>query len=367
MKKIISSVLVILMMLSLSATSFASSSTTYLLEDTGISIDIPSEDFVVTREDLATGTTDNPLLIHMSESDRKASYERWKSDNEYLFATIGVDGIYLSLSVYIKDSEGDLRTVNDTRLTNYAASCASDYEGKGLSVEKYEIYHHDQAKFIKFFLHNSTYFETDYYLNYIARVNNKYILVTMKSPSQKIDADREALLHSIMETVHFDGVPMLRESYKDYDTGIEIILPVDWTQKPLSKKRQFIDAKFTSSKQIGLTIYYGSTDMWSQMSFAEKNGRTRSDIDNAYFTLDEIAEMNGIPKDIVSTATYGGKEYYQYVNRSTSSAYGMDFSVTTTCIFRIDNGYVYTFQFFGDSDNEYYGDFELLLDSVKYP
>lgn len=367
MLRFISSVLVILMVLSLSTPSFADSSTTYLLEDTGISIDIPSEDFVVTREDLAKGTTDNPLLKYFSESERKEDYERWKLSHQYLFATIDVGGIYLSLSMYITDSEGDFRTLSDTKLKDYAASCASRYEKDGFAVERYEIYHHGQAKFLKHFLHKSTYFETDYYLNYITWVNNKYIFVTIKSTSQKIDAGREAILQSIIETVHFDGVPMLRESYKDYDTGIEIILPVDWAQKPLSKKRQYIDAKFTSSKQTGLMILYGSTDMWSQMSFAEKNGKTRSDIDNAYFTLDEIAEMNGIPKDIVSTATYGGKEYYQYVNRSTSSAYGMDFSVTTTCIFRIDNGYVYTFQFFGDSDNEYYGDFELLLDSVKYP
>ena len=365
MKKIVSSVLVILMMLSLSATSFASSSTTYLLEDTGMSIDIPSGDLVVTRADLAKGITDNPLLINSSESARKELFERWKSNNEYLYAAIGIDGIYLSLSVYINDSEGDLRTVNDVKLKDYAASHARECEEKGFTVEKYEIYHHDQAKFIKYLLSDSSYYETYYYLNYITWVNNKYILVTIKSPSQKIDANREAVLHSIMETVHFDGVPMLQESYKDFDTGIEIILPVDWTQKPLSKNRQFIDAKFVSSKQIGLSIIYGSTDMWSQMSTAEKKGKTRSDVDNA--SLYEIVEMNGIPKDKVSMVTYGGKEYYQYVETSTSSAYGMDFSITTTCILRIENGYLYTFQFFGDSNNEYYRDFELLLDSVKYP
>lgn len=367
MKKLISYVLVILMVLSLSATSFASSSTTYLLEDTGMSIDIPSKDLVVTREDLAKGITDNPLLIYSSESERNDLFERWKSNHEYLYATIGVDGIYLSLTVCIKDSEGDLRTVNDAKLKDYAASCASDYEEKGFTVEKYEIYHHDQAKFLKYLLHNSTYFETNYYLNYITWVNNKYILVTMKSPSQKIDADRESLLHSIMTTVHFDGVPMLRESYKDSDTGIEIILPVDWTQKPLSQKREFIDAKFTSSKQIGLAILYGSTDIWSQMSSGEKKGKSRSDIDNTYFTLDKFAKENGIPKDNVSMVTYGGKEYYRYVNTTTSSAYGVDLTMTVTYIMRYENGYLHTFQFSGDSSNEYYGDFESLLDSVKYP
>lgn len=122
--------------------------------------------------------------------------------------------------------------------------------------------------------------------------DNKAINVTLQSYSSKIDPDKESVIASVVSTVHFDKEPLQAEVlpdteaflYTDEDTGIEFTVPENWVQKPLSQDRKTIDVKFTSNKEPGLSILYGSTDAWAEMTSSEKVGLSRSDIDNSIFT-----------------------------------------------------------------------------------
>lgn len=155
--------------------------------------------------------------------------------------------------------------------------------------------------------------------------------------------------------------------YKDNDTGVEFSVPADWTQEALSQEREFLDVKFTSNKDAGSSILYGSTDVWAELSSSERAGFSRSDLNNSIFSLDEIAETIGVTQSEVSKVTYGGNEYFEYAQENAFSFSGISFKTTITALTRFENGYAYTFQFSGDKNNIRYKDFEALLESVTYP
>jgi hypothetical protein len=369
MKRLYSFVLMLIMVFSMSTTVFAAASKSYQLDDLGMSIDIPSEYVTFTR--------------NISDSDPNlATYGLTKKDLSDLMNTRNIylnawdkDVTFEIIVTMVDSTITDFNLMSDTVLNTLASSFKSEYANSGVTVEKYEVYQHDQAKFIKIYISQPNGSDKAYGLQYYTVYDNKAINVTMQSYSGKIDSSKEAILQSIVSTVHFVKEPLKLESvpdtaaftYKDKDTGAEFIVPANWTQDTLSKDRQFLDVKFTSNKEPGLSILYGSTDMWGEMSASEKKGYSRADLNNEIFTVDEFAETMGVPKSNVSTVSYGNKEYYKYTTVMTSSSYGVNLEATMTCLMRIENGYAYTFQFSGDNKNAYYKDFESLLGSVKYP
>lgn len=369
MKKLYSFVLMLIMVLSMSTTVFAASSKSYQLDDLGMSIDIPSGYVTFTRN-----ISDNDPNLATYGLNKKDLSDLMKSGNIYLNAW-DKDVTFEIVVTMIDSTITDFNLMSDTMLNTLASSFKSEYANSGVTVEKYEVYQHDQAKFIKIYINQPNGSDKAYGLQYYTVYDNKAINVTMQSYSGKIDSNKEAILQSIVSTVHFAKEPLKLEStpdtaaftYKDKDTGTEFVVPANWTQDTLSKDRQFLDVKFTSNQEPGLCILYGSTDMWSEMSASEKKGYSRADLNNELFTLDEFAETMGVPKSNVSTVSYGDKEYYKYTTTMTSSSYGVNLEVTMTCLMRIENGYAYTFQFSGDNKNAYYKDFESLLGSVKYP
>ena len=55
---------------------------------------------------------------------------------------------------------------------------------------------------------------------------------------------------------------------------------------------------------------YGSVDLWmAALSNGQISG-TREELDNSAFTAEDIASLFGASSDIISTAAYGGVEYY---------------------------------------------------------
>ncbi len=112
---------------------------------------------------------------------------------------------------------------------------------------------------------------------------------------------------------------------------------------------------------------YGSVDLWmAALSNGQVSG-TREELDNSAFTAEGIASLFGASSDIISTAAYGGVEYYTARITSSTNVSGTDFEATFLYALRIENGYLYLFYISEDADGPHYRDFELLLSSVRYP
>lgn len=163
------------------------------------------------------------------------------------------------------------------------------------------------------------------------------------------------------------SVSAASNTYTDLETKVKFTVPVNWTQKALSKDREYIDVKFVSSEAEGMSILYGSTDIWSKMPASERVGYKRSDLNNSTFTNADIAEMVGTSAAKVKKVTYNGVQCFQAESTTTSEIYGFEITATMTHIIRLDNGWMYWFQFSGDSNNEYFSDFKFLLNTVTFP
>lgn len=369
MKKFCPLVLMLALLLIMPTTAFAASKDTYRLDELGLSIDIPSDYIVFTRE-----IADNDPNLSVLGLTKKDLLDSMESGNIYLDVWDSENNCETIVTM-VSNTISNFSLMSDTILNTLASSFYDEFAKIGITIEKHEIYQHEQAKFIKFYMNRPNGADTIYSLQYYTVYDNMAINVTTHSFSGRINSDKESVIESIVSTVHFDKEPLRAEIlpdteaflYRDENTGIEFTVPANWTQEPLSKDREIIDVKFSSNREPGLIIFYGSIDIWNEMPPSEKAGYVRSDIDNTIFPSEELAEAIGIEKNEVSTVSYGGKEYYKYSFTTSSSEYGFDFVLTQTCLIRVENGYYYSFQFTGDSTSPYYEDFESIVESVTYP
>lgn len=369
MKRLLSSLILIVVTLSVSTVVYATSSKTYKLDDLGMSIDIPNEYIAFTRS-----ISDNDPNLSKYGLNKGDLTDLMVSRNIYLNAWDDAVNFEIIVTM-VESSISDFNLMSDTMLNTLASSFKTEYANSGITLEKYEIFQHNQAKFIKIYINQPNGTDKTYGLQYYTVYDNKAINLTIQSYSGKIDFEKETILKSIVSTVHFDKAPMLPEIsvktnafvYKDNETGCEFTVPANWSQEPLSQNRESLDIKFTSNEEPGLCILYGSTDMWTELSSTERKGLSRAELNNSVLSLEDLAETMGIDQGKLSTVLYGGKEYYKYMLTSTPSTYGINIEITITCLMRVENGYAYVFQFFGDSKNAYYKDFESLVSSVKYP
>lgn len=368
LKRIVIKLLVsIVLMLFFVIPTFASS-TTYKLDELGLEVSIPSTYDVITRDTPTSSSIFNDLGI-----SGKELIDHFKTSGIYLNA-LPKDAISEEIVVTMTDGIWDnLSVFSDTTIKLLTSTIISEYEEYGLTVSEYDVYHHSQAKFVKLYFADTanSVHGLQYYTTYGAKAMN----FTIRSYSGKITQKQEETIKSIVDSIKYDTDPVFAPTvpdtdafvYTDTDTNTKFTVPANWYEKELSKKRQYIDVKFASAKEEGLTIMYGSTDVWGMMTEDERDGTTRSDINNSAFTLEDMSEFFTVDKNQISLVKYNGVEYYQATVKNSTELYGLDFTAEMTHAVRFDNGWIYWFQFSGTTDSTYFGDFEKLMNSVQFP
>ncbi len=367
MKRIVIKLLVsIVLMLFLIMPTFASS-TTYKLDELGLEVSIPSTYDVITRDTPVS----SPIFKVLGVSGKEL-IEQFKTTFVYLNAIPkGVTGEEIVVTMAPNDIN-NFSALSATSLKMFASSWISTWEELGFNISKYDVYEHSQAKFVRFYFEDTA--NSVNGLQYYTIYNGKAINFTMRSYSGGITSTQEQAIKNIVDTIKFDTPPVETPSgveteafiYTDTKTNTKFTVPANWYKKELSKERDTIDVKFVSSKEEGLTIMYGSVDVWEALTDDEKVGATRSDISNDVFTINDIAELYGIDKSKVSMVEYNGIEYFQFTFKQTTELYGIEFSPEMTILLRFENGWMYSFQFGGTTDSIYFDDLEALLNSVKY-
>ncbi len=359
--------IVLLLAIPFNISVFAASNT-YKMDELGLEVSFPS-DFTVITEDISSsdpifdrlGTTKSALISQFKSGNIYMNAIPNNSSTEEIVVTM-TNGVFDNLSVF---SDGTLKTL--------VSSLTKEYENYGITVTKYDIYQHSQAKFIRIYftdIANSAY-GLQYYTNYGAKAMN----FTMRSYNGPISSRQESTIKTVVDSIKYNTDPPSTDppeqtnsiEYLDKDTGVKFTVPANWPEKELSKDREFIDVKFASTEEEGLAIMYGSTDLWFQMSASDKAGYTRSDFDNSQFTISDMEEYFAVGTGKVSKATYNGVEYFIATQSATQEMYGAEFTIDMTRVVRFKNGWLYEFQFGGTRDNKYFSDFEALLNTVEYP
>ena len=368
MKKIFAVALTVLLFLVMPFNiSVFAVSNTYDLDELELQVTIPNGYSVITRD-----TPANDPIFSTLGITKSALVSQFETSNIYLNA---ISDTY-NEEIVVTNMKNDLSNfslLSDTVLNTFAATLVNQYSDYGISVSKYEIYQHSQAKFIKVYFTDTA--NSVYGLQYYTIYDGKAMNFTMRSYEGNISSRQETTIKTVVDSIKYDKAPPVADQgedtnsfiYTDTDSGVTFTVPANWKQEAFSKDREFIDAKFVSTKEDGALIIYGSTDMWSMMSASDKVGYTRSDLNNSAFTKTDIAEMFSATADEISVVTYNGIQYYKCELTGSQEAYGLDFSITMTELVYIDNGWMYTFQFGGTSTHKLYSDFESLLNSVQYP
>lgn len=365
-RKLLCTVIALVIVLSSFSCAFAAGNTV-ALDELEMTITIPDSYSVYTREggDSAVlsdyGLSLSDLISYMKDSNIYLNALSGDGTNEIVVT--GTDGAL--------DSFNDL---SDASLSALMPSIVSQYADYGIEVSDHAVYSSAHQRFARIMFSQQTDDGTVYGLQFYTVSSGKAVNVTLRSYSGEITAAQETTMKTIVDSVVFDGAPSLSDSaaetseeftYTDSETNASFTVPANWIEVPLSKERDFVDAKFESLEDEGLTIVYGSTDLWSMLSAEEQRGSTRADINNSALTKADVAEMIGIDSGAIDMVTYGGHEFFRGETTYDTEAAGLQFSVAMTCFYMVDNGYLYQFQFGGTKDDSHFSDMEKLLTSLK--
>lgn len=86
----------------------------------------------------------------------------------------------------------------------------------------------------------------------------------------------------------------------------------------------------------------------------EQMGFSREDVNNAMFSVADIADMYSIDPNDIHILNYSNQDFYAAEITQKQEMLGFNFSVKSTVLVCIRNGYIYSFQFSGASDSSAY-------------
>jgi len=370
MKKAAFFILTILCLLACAMPVSAASAKTYTLPELDLTIAIPSGYTAITRDMSAY----HPVF-DLYGLDGSATLTYMENQNIYLDA-LSSDPSKGEITVTMSPVEGlnDFSVWNDTALNAFLPSLIDMYEQYGLTISSYDIYQQSQTKFIRVYGYNPEIDKNG--LQYYTLNNNQGISVTMYASTGELTAAQEATLKGVVDSIRFKTPPSTTTPppptpsfvYTDEESGVSFTVPANWTEKPVSTERaDHINAKFVSPQEAGISMLYLCEDLWANLTPSEQREIQRADIDNAYFTASELADIYGINASEIDIVTYNDIPYYQMEVDYTSEEYGFPLSITMMQVLYVEDGWGYSFQFSGAQDSAYFADFESLLNSVTYP
>lgn len=372
MKKILRGLLISLLVMTITVGittpgSVVAASNTYALNQLGLRLTIPSGYSVITRE-----TPANDPVFDKFGTTKSAILSQFETSNIYLNAVSDSNNEEIVVTMS-ENSISNFSLFSETELNALASTLVNQYAQYGINVSKHETYQHSQAKFMILYFTDSG--NTVHGLQYYTIYDGKAMNFTMRSYEGYLSSRQKTAIKTVVDSVRYDKAPPTADSgedtnafiYTDTDSGVTFTVPANWEEDKIITDANFLDVKFSSTKEDGCSMIYGSNDVWELMSASDKVGYTRSSFNNSAFTKAEIAEMYGTTADKISVVTYRGVEYYKGESIASKDVYGFDFSLTMTQLVYIDNGWMYMFQFSGTSSHKLYSDFESLLNSVQYP
>ncbi len=340
---------------------------TYHIDEMKMTVTIPSGYSVITRDTPVYDSVFNTLGVSGTEL-----ISHFKANGIYLNAISNTNNEEIVIT-NMENILSNFALISETALNTLASALVNEYTNRGIKVSKYDIYQHSQAKFVRMYWYDAANYT--YGLQYYTIYDNNAMNFTMRSYSGSISSRQELTIKAIVDSVKYDKAPPTVDEgvdtepfiYTDSDSGVKFTVPANWVEDEFNEEREFLDAKFASTKEEGLIILFSSTDLWTEASSADRAGMSRSDINNSLFSKADIAEIGNTTEDNVSMFMYNGVEYYKCETSNDKELHGLSFDVTMTYLMFVHNGWMYSFQFGGTSDHELYSDFESLIRSVEYP
>ena len=365
MKKIAAIFMAIMLVINLAIPARAASEE-YEVSEMGISLEIPDEYIVFTRD----MDKNDPAFADFGVS-KETLMDQFDTGHIYLNAVLpsGNEEIVVTMEENIIS---EFNGLGETSLLMLASTLKDGYEEYGISVSSYDIYHHPQLEFIRIYFNTTD--KTTYGLQYYTIYGGQAMNFTMRSYGGPISGSQERTIQNVVDSVdlHFyvpTKTPVAETPafvHTDPDTGTTFTVPANWSVQPFSKERDILDIQFSCAEDPALMISYASYDLWSELSFFEKLFMSRSKAEELLSSTEYIAEMMEVPESSISKKVFNGKEYYFVETTYATEMYGMNFSSKVNLAVHIEDGWCYMFYFYGESNNPRYDEFVQLVKSVEY-
>ncbi|MEA4872224.1 MAG: zinc ribbon domain-containing protein [Synergistaceae bacterium] len=176
----------------------AAGANTYVVDEMDMSVQIPSDLIVFTRDISADDTN-----LASSGFTKDELLSIMESEGSYLDALEPDDIDYQICFTMIESTEADFNQLDDNMLQMIGEALKSGFESRGFTIIKSEIFEHPQTKFIKIYQSmpygDATEFEIKYYTVYAG----KAICIVLHLFTGEITSAHEAVLKSIVDSAKF--------------------------------------------------------------------------------------------------------------------------------------------------------------------
>ena len=338
----------------------------FVISEMGLSLSIPSEYIVFTRD----MDKNDPAFADFGIT-KETLMDQFTTGHIYLNAVLpdGNEEIVVTME---ENMISEFNGLGETSLLMLASALKDGYEEYGISVSSYDIYHHTQLEFIRIYFNTTD--KTTYGLQYYTIYGGQAMNFTIRSYDGPISGSQERTIRNVVDSVdlHFYVPTKMPDEetpafvHTDPDTGTTFTVPANWSVQPFSKEREMLDIQFSCAEDPALMISYASYDLWSELSFFEKMFTSRSKAEELLSSTEYIAEMMEVPESSISKKVFNGKEYYFLETTYATEMYGTNFSSKVNLAVRIEDGWCYMFYFYGKLNNPHYDEFVQLVKSVEY-
>lgn len=161
--------------------------------------------------------------------------------------------------------------------------------------------------------------------------------------------------------------------YRYDETGVTFTVPENISQMPLDGTEKQIRGKFQHNweKEVIFMFlcvdFYENEEFWAEYPDDVKDAISRSDVSNDLLSREQVATTFGCAEENVTEVTYGGAEYFCLELPYKTVVNDEEVTLPFVILVRIENGYMYQFQFYGEKSSEYFPVFEQMMESVSYP
>lgn len=352
-------------------TVIAAGTKTWDLDVVGISIDIPDDYVVFTRD-----TRSNDPNLEKYGFTKKDMDEILQAGNSYLDAWDENINREIVVSMQVSSSTVNYDEVSESLLSAMKSVLEEQYSSAGATVLQSEVYKHRQTSFLRFNYETKENGTSVYHIQYFTVSGGKDISIILHLYSGRITTESESFFKDIIDSIELHEIPeqkpnttteTLAFKYSDTITGASFTVPQNWTQFESTQEDNYVSVSFMSNTEIGLMIIYIGLDVWNSTPEYEKEGFSREDIDNSVMSKADLATAWGVRASDISTVTYNGKEFFRTITTENRELSNFDYTTKMTTLFRVENGKGYMFQFNSTSDSPYYKDYEALVSSLEEP
>ncbi len=346
----------------------------YLIDELGLSVSLSNGYGVLTRNETKDVDSFNRLGINVDDA-----IQNMKDNNIYLDAInsedlseITITGTYNLIYDFSLLSEDNLRATTELLIPAM--------ENSGVKDIKADINNYDNENYIILDYWQNNGDQKVYSQQYYTVYNNRAINIRLDCYRSDIVQTAKAELLAAVKNIKYQSAHPQRAEESVYsDESVSFTLPSGWKEGKLSKQRKCYDALIDSSKQAGMIVLYGCTDIFNEYKMAGFHQRNNV---NTETITDEI--INSVFQEILgedvrieyeririreqeylkiktASLSYDDINIKDYVNNLSLTD-----KVSGTHIFYVDNGYLYLYSLLGVESDIYEQDLMQMVRSAIY-